>query len=212
MNLTGTCRKCGKTIEFRKNRKPSDDTDKWRTWEQWRTEFTTFEGEEDTGTCEGQWGGHRPVEWCCWNKGSGDPCHKRIKAEDIAGEFYACGVHMKNEIAQHKKDQDRREAEERKQEARALAEWEGEIYLKAFDNIRAAFPDMEFRLTKDGHGYRSDDRKGFRENVTEKERWGEGVLTVRKYVMVDMLALQDALSALLERTARELTAEQPHPS
>ncbi len=205
--LKGTCRGCGNQILFRRQRR-EDETDKWRTWLAWRVAFTTIEAEDESSGCEEAFRNHRPLEWCCWSKGSGDPCHKRIKAEDISGRFYACGVHMKNEIAEHKRIQEAKERQEAIEEAKELSKWEGEVYTMAYDIIRQALPAMEFRLASDRWGSDSD---GVRSNVAKVERYSGGQVTVMKYLKVDMLALQDALLALLERQRDEFKTEQADP-
>ena len=206
--LRGTCRGCGKPISLRRQRREDETVDKWRRWEAWRVAFTSYEAEDDSTGCEPPQGNHQPMEWCQWAKGSGETCHKRIKAEDISGRFYACGVHMKNEIAEHKRIQERKEQQEAKEEAKELAKWEGEVYTMAYDIIRQALPDMEFRLASDA--WRSDS-DGIRSNVAHVERYSDGHTTVRKYIKVDMLALQDALLALLERQRDEFQTEQADP-
>lgn len=206
--LRGTCRWCGQQISFRRLRLEDPDKDRWRSYSAWRVAFTTYEAEFESTGCGEDHGSHNPLEWCCWPKGSGDPCHKRIKAEDISGRFYACGVHMKNEIAEHKRIQEAKERQEAQEEAKELSKWEGEVYTMAYDIIRQALPAMEFRLSTDRWG---SDSEGVRSNVARTDRYSGGHTTVMKYIKVDMLALQDALLALLERQKDELTTEQADP-
>lgn len=203
MSLTGTCRSCGQEVEFRENIREPGDTNTWGYWIQWRTKFTTVEAEEESGTCQDRWGGHKPVERCCWTKGNGDPCHKRIKAEDIKGKLYACGTHMRMELEEHERIAARQAAAEAEAEAAEIARWEAQVYTDAFDNVRAAFPDLDFTLRSDGRYSGGVSAK--RENVASKE-YGRS-LNIYKTAEIDLLALQDAILQLLERTRLELQAD-----
>lgn len=162
----------------------------WRGMD-WRVDPSPGEDDSDTATCPapgGMW--HRPREWCCHHKGTGDLCHKRIKPEDISSGMYACGVHMRHEIAAIKQAEAAAERKRQMEEAEALEAWEAEVYTAAFNELKMCFPELK---SLDEH---TIVRKGFRYR------------SVNKHVSVDVLELRDAVYALLTRARQEFSGEK----
>jgi hypothetical protein len=186
----GTCRYCGESLvlvhEFRRWH------DDWNGPLFWRHE------DLDRGQCQSAWddpGVHcantdnrvqaphgLPREWCWWQKDDGHHCQKAVRDENLAGHFYACGVHMKKFVFEMETRARRLKMKDDEEARQAMEEWEFDIYQEAMGRLHMFNPELF-------------------PNETIRDVYGKRLMSSDHYIKVDI--------ADLERYIRELTAYAP---